>query len=64
LDWVPNRPKEATAEDDVYTKALKNVNPELLGELGLQDQNSETPEDNEPPLRLCATDATSSSITA
>ncbi|KAH6841379.1 hypothetical protein B0T12DRAFT_488326 [Alternaria alternata] len=49
LDWVPNRPKEATAEDDIYTKALKNVNPELLGELGLQDQNSETPEDNEPP---------------
>jgi hypothetical protein len=49
LDWVPNRPKEATAEDDIYTKALKNVNPELLGEMGLQDQNSETPEDNEPP---------------
>jgi hypothetical protein len=49
LDWTPNRPKEATVEDDIYAKALKSVKPELLGELGLQGQNTDMPEDNEPP---------------
>jgi hypothetical protein len=49
LDGVPSRPQEATAEDDVYAKALKNVNPELLGELGLQDQSTESPEHVETP---------------
>jgi hypothetical protein len=49
LDGNPKRPKEATAEDDIYAKALKNVKPELLGELGLQDENIETPEGLETP---------------
>jgi hypothetical protein len=49
LDGVPKGPKEATAEDDIYAKALKNVKPELLGELGLQDENIKTPEGLETP---------------
>ncbi|KAI4694887.1 uncharacterized protein J4E84_001510 [Alternaria hordeiaustralica] len=48
LDGV-QKAKEATVEDDVYTKALKNVNPELLGELGLQDESIETQPDHETP---------------
>ncbi|KAH6870070.1 hypothetical protein BKA58DRAFT_170756 [Alternaria rosae] len=48
LDGV-QKAKEATVEDDIYAKALKNVNPELLGELGLQDESIETKPDHETP---------------
>ena len=53
LDGV-QKAKEATVEDDVYAKALKNVNPELLGELGLQGESIETqPEDETPSTPVC-----------
>ncbi|KNG50047.1 gtp-binding protein [Stemphylium lycopersici] len=55
LNWAPNRPKDATVEDHVYENALKNINPDLLGELGIADEGNHVPEDNTapPPTPVC-----------
>jgi hypothetical protein len=37
LKWDPAKVQEATQEDDVYSKALKDARPELLKELGVLD---------------------------
>ncbi|KAF3048202.1 hypothetical protein E8E12_011214 [Didymella heteroderae] len=37
LNWDPAKAQEATQEDDVYSKALKDAAPELLKELGVLD---------------------------
>ena len=42
LNWDPNKAQEATQEDDVYSKALKDANPELLKELGVLDAATTT----------------------
>ncbi|KAF5846573.1 hypothetical protein GGP41_004677 [Bipolaris sorokiniana] len=47
---VPNIPKDtATQEDHVYEKALNNVDPQLLGELGIAEEGKQVPYDNDPP---------------
>ena len=35
LNWDPSKVQEATQEDDVYSKALKDADPALLKELGV-----------------------------
>lgn len=42
LKWDPSKAHEATHEDDVYAKALKDANPELLQELRVLDADSTT----------------------
>lgn len=37
LNWDPAKAQEATQEDDVYSRALKDADPELLKELGVLD---------------------------
>jgi hypothetical protein len=37
LKWDPAKVQEATQEDDVYSKALKDADPELLKQLGVLD---------------------------
>lgn len=37
LNWDSGKIQAATQEDDVYSKALKDANPELLKELGMLD---------------------------
>ncbi|EUC35918.1 hypothetical protein COCCADRAFT_24209 [Bipolaris zeicola 26-R-13] len=50
LNPVPNTPKDtATQEDHVYEKALSNVDPQLLGELGIAKEGNQVPDDNDPP---------------
>ncbi|EMD69325.1 hypothetical protein COCSADRAFT_208859 [Bipolaris sorokiniana ND90Pr] len=50
LNPVPNIPKDtATQEDHVYEKALNNVDPQLLGELGIAEEGKQVPYDNDPP---------------
>jgi hypothetical protein len=42
LNWDPSKVQEATQEDDVYSKALKDADPELLKELGVLDAPTTT----------------------
>ncbi|XP_014560204.1 hypothetical protein COCVIDRAFT_89890 [Bipolaris victoriae FI3] len=50
LNPVPNTPKDtATQEDHVYEKGLSNVDPQLLGELGIAKEGNQVPDDNDPP---------------
>lgn len=42
LNWDPSKVQEATQEDDVYSKALKDADPELLKELGVLDEATTT----------------------
>lgn len=52
LKWDPNKAQEATQEDDVYSNALKDANPELLKELGVLDAASTT-EALQPDTPVC-----------
>ncbi|KAF2624164.1 hypothetical protein BU25DRAFT_399385 [Macroventuria anomochaeta] len=42
LTWDPSKVQEATQEDDVYSKALKDADPGLLKELGVLDAATTT----------------------
>ncbi|KAJ4991045.1 DUF974 domain-containing protein [Stagonosporopsis vannaccii] len=52
LNWDPSKAHEATQEDDVYSKALKDANPELLKELGVLDAATTT-EALQPDTPVC-----------
>lgn len=52
LNWDPSRVQEATQEDDVYSKALKDASPELLEELGVLDAATTT-EALQPDTPVC-----------
>jgi hypothetical protein len=41
--------KEATKEDDIYAQALENASPELLGELRVENDAGEEPDEDGPP---------------
>ncbi|RMZ71293.1 hypothetical protein GMOD_00005827 [Pyrenophora seminiperda CCB06] len=49
LHWTPDRAKEATAEDEIFAKALKGASSELLGELGVANEGDQAPHDVEAP---------------
>ena len=52
LNWDPSRVQEATQEDDVYSKALKEADPELLKELRVLDAAATT-EALQPDTPVC-----------
>ncbi|KAF2689740.1 hypothetical protein K458DRAFT_400430 [Lentithecium fluviatile CBS 122367] len=57
LEYDPETPKEGEEEDSVYTKALKQVDPKLLEEMGLDKEVFEAgdavPEKGAPETPVC-----------
>jgi hypothetical protein len=57
LGWDADKAHEATEEDDIYTNALKNVDPALFGELGLDprkdEANAAKEEEEQPETPVC-----------
>jgi hypothetical protein len=55
LGWDAGKAQEVTEENDIYTNALKNVDPALLGELGLQKDNlgAAKGEEGQPETPVC-----------
>ncbi|USP81013.1 Genetic interactor of prohibitins 3, mitochondrial [Curvularia clavata] len=49
LNWAPTTSKDTTQEDLVYDRALSDIDPELLSQLGISKEGKGVPEDNEPP---------------
>ncbi|KAF1836871.1 hypothetical protein BDW02DRAFT_566641 [Decorospora gaudefroyi] len=54
LHWDPNRAKDPTREDNIYQKALEDLSPQVLEELGMsKDSNEERNEDEPPQTPVC-----------
>jgi hypothetical protein len=54
IDWDPNKVQDASREDDIYTKALENASPELLEQLRVEPENSDTRNmDESPQVPVC-----------
>ena len=52
LNWDPSKVQEATQEDDIYSRALKDADPELLREMGVLDASTTT-EALQPDTPVC-----------